>query len=91
VLALFMSDMNPAKASTPTLELQNKLGSKAGSWLAKGQQAVKNMDKRKIEGVMTPPVVSLKSPFDSGSGPISPSKSPFSDQPKPITGTGAEI
>ena len=57
VLALFRNDMNPAKASTPTLELQNKLGGKAGSWLAKGQQAVKSLDKRKIEGFVTTPAV----------------------------------
>ena len=57
VLALFGNDMNPAKASTPTLELQNKLGGKAGSWLAKGQQAVKSLDKRKIEGFVVTPAV----------------------------------
>ncbi len=58
VLALFTSDMNPVKAGTPTLELQNKLGGKAGSWLAKGQQTVKNLDKRKVEGLIVPPAVS---------------------------------
>ncbi|WWD20945.1 hypothetical protein CI109_105423 [Kwoniella shandongensis] len=40
-------DLSPAKASTPTLEIQNKLGSKAGSWLAKGQQAVKSLERKK--------------------------------------------
>ena len=58
-----MSDMTPIKVSTPTLELQNKLGDKlggkAGSWLAKGQQAVKSLDKRKAEGFVLLPVVGL--------------------------------
>lgn len=43
------------------MEIQNKLGGKAGSWLAKGQQAVKNLDKRKVEGFVVPPAVSSPS------------------------------
>ena len=46
------------KSATPTLELQNRLGGKAGSWLAKGQQAVKSLEKKKIDGFLIPPVVS---------------------------------
>lgn len=61
VLALFDADMRPAKASTPTSEIQNKLGGKAGSWLAKGQQAVKNLEKKKVDGFVIPPVVSADS------------------------------
>jgi hypothetical protein len=56
VHALFVADLNPAKPSTP--ERQNKLSGKAGSWLAKGQQAVKSLEKKKLEGFILPPVVS---------------------------------
>lgn len=55
--------MSPAKAGTPTSEISNKLndklGSKASSWLAKGQQAVKNLEKKKVEGFTVPAVVSV--------------------------------
>ncbi|WVW79162.1 hypothetical protein I302_101128 [Kwoniella bestiolae CBS 10118] len=60
VLALFQHDINPAKVSTPTSEIQNKLGSKAGSWLAKGQQAVKNLEKKKVDGFAVPPAACVK-------------------------------
>ncbi|OCF44431.1 cytoplasmic protein [Kwoniella heveanensis CBS 569] len=60
VLALFQHDMNPAKASTPTGEIQNKLGGKAGSWLAKGQQAVKSLERKKVDGFMVPPAACVK-------------------------------
>jgi hypothetical protein len=54
--------MNPStKASTPTGEISNKFGGKAGSWLAKGQQAVKNLEKKKVDGFVIPAVVSLNS------------------------------
>ncbi|EIW67151.1 hypothetical protein TREMEDRAFT_40715 [Tremella mesenterica DSM 1558] len=62
VLALFNADMNP-KLSTPTAELQNKLdkiGGKAGNWLAKGQQAVKSLERKKVDGFMVPPVACVK-------------------------------
>ena len=57
--------MNPAKAATPTGEIANKLegklGGKASSWLAKGQQAVKSMEKKRVvDGFVIPPVVSLR-------------------------------
>lgn len=62
VNALFAADMSPAKAGTPTGEIANKLegklGGKASSWLAKGQQAVKSMEKKKVDGFIIPPVVS---------------------------------
>lgn len=62
VEALFVHDMNPPKASTPTLELSNKLnekiGGKASSWLAKGQQAVKSLERKKVDGFSVPPAVS---------------------------------
>lgn len=54
-----MRDMNPVKALTPASELQGKLGGKAGSWFAKGQQAVKNLERKKIEGFLIPPAVGL--------------------------------
>ncbi|WVQ64082.1 uncharacterized protein L199_002241 [Kwoniella botswanensis] len=60
VLALFQHDLNPAKVSTPTSEIQNKLGSKAGNWLAKGQQAVKNLEKKKVDGFAVPPAACVK-------------------------------
>ncbi|WVQ81673.1 hypothetical protein IAT38_003798 [Cryptococcus sp. DSM 104549] len=60
VLALFMADMNPVKASTPTMELQKKVGGKAGSWLAKGQQAVKNLERKKVDGFSIPPSACVK-------------------------------
>nr|XP_018258943.1 cytoplasmic protein [Kwoniella dejecticola CBS 10117]OBR81101.1 cytoplasmic protein [Kwoniella dejecticola CBS 10117] len=60
VLALFQHDINPAKVSTPTSEIQNKLGSKAGNWLAKGQQAVKNLEKKKVDGFAVPPAACVK-------------------------------
>ena len=40
------------------MELQAKLGGKAGSWLAKGQQAVKSLEKKKVDGFVVPPTVS---------------------------------
>ncbi|ORY25540.1 hypothetical protein BCR39DRAFT_543937 [Naematelia encephala] len=60
VQILFQNDMSPAKASTPTAEIQNRLGGKAGNWLAKGQQAVKNLERKKVEGVVIPPVACVK-------------------------------
>ncbi|WWC91481.1 uncharacterized protein L201_006427 [Kwoniella dendrophila CBS 6074] len=60
VLALFQHDMNPAKVSTPTSEIQNKLGSKAGNWLAKGQQAVKKLENKQIVGFAVPPAACVK-------------------------------
>ncbi|ADV25829.1 cytoplasmic protein [Cryptococcus gattii E566] len=60
VLGLFMRDMNPVKAPTPASELQGKLGGKAGSWFAKGQQAVKNLERKKIEGFLIPPAACVK-------------------------------
>ncbi|WVR09258.1 hypothetical protein IAU60_006323 [Kwoniella sp. DSM 27419] len=60
VLALFQHEMSPAKASTPTSEIQNKLGGKAGSWLAKGQQAVKALERKKVDGFMVPPAACVK-------------------------------
>nr|XP_019009601.1 cytoplasmic protein [Kwoniella pini CBS 10737]OCF48382.1 cytoplasmic protein [Kwoniella pini CBS 10737] len=60
VLALFQHDINPAKVSTPTSEIQNKLGSKAGNWLAKGQQAVKSLEKKKVDGFAVPPAACVK-------------------------------
>ena len=56
---MFRHDINPVKAPTPASELQGKLGGKAGSWFAKGQQAVKNFEKKKIEGFLIPPAVSV--------------------------------
>ena len=58
VNALLLVDISPAKPSTPTAELQAKLGGKAGSWLAKGQQAVKSLEKKKIDGFVLAPTVS---------------------------------
>lgn len=60
VLGLFRHDINPVKAPTPASELQGKLGGKAGSWFAKGQQAVKNFEKKKIEGFLIPPAACVK-------------------------------
>ena len=65
VFALFTTDMSPAKSSTPTSEMQTKLGGKAGSWFAKGQQAVKSLEKKKIDGFAVPSVVSPP-PHDDG-------------------------
>lgn len=77
--ALFAADINPTKAGTPGGEIANKLegkfGGKAGSWLAKGQQAVKSLEKKKVDGFIIPPAVSRlslsssikrKKPDDSG-------------------------
>jgi hypothetical protein len=61
VFALFTADLAP-KISTPTAEIQNqiqsRLGSKAGNWLAKGQQAVKSLQATKVEAFIIPPTVS---------------------------------
>ena len=55
--------MNPAKPGSPAGEIGNKfetkLGGKASSWLAKGQQAVKALEKKKVDGFVIPPAVSL--------------------------------
>lgn len=62
VFALFTADLAP-KMSTPTAEIQNqiqsRLGSKAGNWLAKGQQAVKNLQTAKVDAFVIPPAVSF--------------------------------
>ncbi|WRT68812.1 uncharacterized protein IL334_005792 [Kwoniella shivajii] len=60
VHALFQHDLNPARVATPTSEIQNKLGSKAGNWLAKGQQAVKNLERKKVDGFTVPPAACVK-------------------------------
>jgi hypothetical protein len=61
VFALFTADLVP-KVSTPTADIQNqiqsRLGSKAGNWLAKGQQAVKSLQATKVDAFMIPPTVS---------------------------------
>jgi hypothetical protein len=58
VFALFSSELHPVtKVSTQTMEIQSKLGNKASNWLAKGQQAVKNLEKKKIDGFVIPPTV----------------------------------
>lgn len=53
--------MSPPKPATATTELGNKLndklGGKAGGWLAKGQQAMKGMEKKRVEGFVIPPQV----------------------------------
>jgi hypothetical protein len=65
VFALFTADLAP-KVSTPTAEIQNqiqsRLGSKAGNWLAKGQQAVKNLQAAKVDAFVIPPTVSHLNP-----------------------------
>jgi hypothetical protein len=66
VSALFAADMNPAKPGTPTGDIANKLegklGGKASSWLAKGQQAVKSLEKKKVDGFVIPPAVGCVGP-----------------------------
>ena len=67
VQALFQSDMNPMKPGTPTAEVGNrfneKIGGKAGSWLAKGQQAVKNLERKRVDGFVIPATVKLISSY----------------------------
>ncbi|ORX38986.1 hypothetical protein BD324DRAFT_618118 [Kockovaella imperatae] len=58
--AVFIADVTPAKISTPTTEFQAMLGGKAGSWLAKGQQAVKSLEKKKVDGFVAPPTACTK-------------------------------
>jgi hypothetical protein len=59
-----MADLNPAKPGSPSGEIAHKLegkfGGKASSWLAKGQQAVKSLEKRKVDGFVIPPSVSTQ-------------------------------
>jgi hypothetical protein len=52
-----MNDMNPAKSAAPAVENATPMGGKASAWLAKGKQAVKNLEKKKVDGFVVPPVV----------------------------------
>jgi hypothetical protein len=55
--------MNPAPAKPANMaselggKLNDKIGGKAGSWLAKGQQAMKTLERKKVDGFVVPPAV----------------------------------
>ena len=46
-------------------KLNDKIGGKAGSWLAKGQQAMKVLERKKVEGFMIPSAVSRPYTFET--------------------------
>lgn len=58
--------MNPASAKPANMaselggKLNDKIGGKAGSWLAKGQQAMKTLERKKVDGFVVPPAVRLQ-------------------------------
>ncbi|KAL7418776.1 hypothetical protein Q5752_006459 [Cryptotrichosporon argae] len=60
VQALFAADLNPNKASTPISESAPAVGGKASAWLAKGKQAVKSLEKKKVDGFVIPPAACVK-------------------------------
>ncbi|ODO07655.1 cytoplasmic protein [Cryptococcus wingfieldii CBS 7118] len=62
VLALFVHDINPERSLSPSAEpaYQGMLSGKASSWLAKGQQAVKSLEKKKVDGFVVPPAACVK-------------------------------
>lgn len=51
----------PNMAGELSTKLNDKIGGKAGSWLAKGQQAMKTLERKRIEGFVVPSAVSASS------------------------------
>jgi hypothetical protein len=61
--ALFQVDINPPPSKPTNMagelgsKLNDKISGKAGSWLAKGQQAIKTLERKRIEGFVIPAAV----------------------------------
>lgn len=61
VQALFSTEINgPVSEKTKMAEVPSAVTGKAGAWLAKSKQAVKSLDRKKVEGFVVPATACVK-------------------------------
>lgn len=60
VQALFAVEMNGQVTMTAKMDVPPAVTGKAGAWLAKSKQAVKSLERKKIEGFALPPTACVK-------------------------------